>query len=56
MCGIVKQCRFHRCYSFKICGLIADRDVNGERNIAIKRLKELQEFYSCNSPMELHVG
>ena len=40
-CGCLNNVGCKDVYSCTKCGLIIDRDVNGARNIAIKRLKEL---------------
>ena len=40
-CGILNNVGSRDVFSCSSCGLIVDRDVNGARNIVIKRLKEL---------------
>lgn len=43
-CGCLNNVGSQDVYSCTTCGIIIDRDVNGARNIAIKRLKELGGF------------
>jgi len=40
-CGILNNVGSRDVFSCSSCCLVVDRDVNGARNIAIKRLKEL---------------
>ena len=40
-CGILNDVGLKDVYSCSRCGLVIDRDVNGARNIAIKRMKEM---------------